>query len=90
MDKNTIKAEIVQAMRAELRRQFDDGALGWYAEFDEYVAVDGNPDLAKLADGILAVLEKPESTDPAGCPITQKPDAGLSRPGHCVRSQSDT
>lgn len=58
MDKDTIKAKIVQVMRTELRRQYTSGELGWYAEFDDYVAVDGNPDLGKLAGSILEAMEK--------------------------------
>lgn len=58
MDKDTIKAKIIQAMRVELRRQYAGGELGWYAEFDDCVAVDGNPDLGKLAVSILEAMEQ--------------------------------
>lgn len=59
MDKDTIKAKIIQVMQAELRRQYTSGELGWYAEFADYVAVDGNPDLGKLADSILEAMKQP-------------------------------
>lgn len=50
------RERIVEIMRAELRRQFEEGDLGWYAEDRDFVAVDGNPDLGLIADAILKEL----------------------------------
>jgi hypothetical protein len=51
------KAKLVEIMRRELRRQFEEDDLGWYSEGDDFVAVDGNPDLEQIADAILKEMD---------------------------------
>ena len=46
--------QIVHIIRAQLRKQFEEGEdLGWYAETENSVTVDGNPNLKKIAEAII-------------------------------------
>jgi hypothetical protein len=51
------REQLIEIMRKELRRQFEEGDLGWFTEDTDFVAVDGNPDLGLIADAILAALD---------------------------------
>jgi hypothetical protein len=57
MERQLLKGRIVEIIRAELKRQFAAGEIGWYAEGPDFVAVDGNPDLEKIADAIIKAGE---------------------------------
>lgn len=51
------REQIVAIIRSELRRQFEEGDLGWYTEDYDFVAIDGNPDLGLIADAIIKAME---------------------------------
>lgn len=45
--------QIVCVIQNELKRQFEEGDLSWYTEIDDRIAVDGKPDLQKIAEAII-------------------------------------
>jgi hypothetical protein len=53
------RERLIEIMRKELRRQYEEGDLGWYTDDADSVAVsvDGHPHLGLIADAILAALD---------------------------------